>query len=431
MTHLYDKRLSFLVHVVRVVVAVVIFAATTTIVKISSLTVILPPPTTSRVGRWMIGHSLLHNNNNIHRFHSFKMASPSALGSSSSSSSSSSTSIKESYIQVLSTAVSEALGTTIELEMTTGGGSSGGSGATTFVVQEKLDPTTVSSSSSSSPRKYFVKSTSNSKANQQMMYGEYCSVTALQQTRTIRVPKPIAYGNYNAGARTFVILEHLQFAPSSLSSQYELGRQLAKLHLAAPTTTTTPSPYYGFHVNNTIGATWQPNLPHYDNWTDFYLHHRLNHMLRLTNNVGMSDHDIDALRTKVRQILQQHTTVRPSLVHGDLWGGNQGFCYDDDDDARADRDQVPPNHRVVTVVPCIFDPASYYGDREVDIAMTFVFGGFSSDFYRGYQDVYPLAPGHEERRVVYNLYHILNHEVLFGGGYRSQARNMIYEILRM
>jgi fructosamine-3-kinase len=415
MTHRYDTKLSVLVPVVRVVVAVVIFATTTTIVKISSLTVILPPPTTSRgVVRLMIGHSSLHNNNNNnHRFHSFKMASPSALGSSSSSSSSSSTSTKESYIQVLSTAVSEALGTTIELEMTTGGGSAGGSGATTFVVQEKLDPTTASSSSSSSPR-----STSNSKANQQMLYGEYCSVTALQQTRTIRVPKPIAYGNYDAGARTFVILEHLQFAPSSLSSQYELGRQLAQLHMA-PTTTTTSSPYYGFHVHNTIGATMQPNLPHYDNWTEFYLHHRLNHMLRLTNHVGMSDHDIEALRNKVREILRRHTTVRPSLVHGDLWGGNQGFCYDHDDDD------------VVRVVPCIFDPASYYGDREVDIAMTFVFGGFGSDFYRGYQDVYPLAPGHEERRVVYNLYHILNHEVLFGGGYRSQARNMIYEILRM
>jgi fructosamine-3-kinase len=104
-----------------------------------------------------------------------------------------------------------------------------------------------------------------------------------------------------------------------------------------------------------------------------------------------------------------------SLLHGDLWGGNKGFCKGDDGD---------------TVIPCIFDPATYYGDREADVAMTYLFGGFTSDFYTGYESVWPLPNGHETRRTVYNLYHILNHEVLFGGGYLAQGRNMIEKILR-
>lgn len=103
-----------------------------------------------------------------------------------------------------------------------------------------------------------------------------------------------------------------------------------------------------------------------------------------------------------------------SLLHGDLWGGNKGFCKDTDG----------------SIIPCIFDPATYYGDREADVAMTYVFGGFTNEFYDGYESVWPLPAGHEERRKVYNLYHILNHEVLFGGGYRSQARGMIETILR-
>ena len=363
-----------------------------------------------------------------------QMSSSSARGSTSKSQSDGA-----SYMQVLSNAVSEALGRTVELEMTTtSGGSAGGSGATTLVVQEKQMMSSITSSSPerqqspSTTSKYFVKSSSNHRANQQMMYGEYCSVQALHQTRTIRVPKPIAYGKDEIRARTFVIFEYLTFAPSP-PSQYRLGQQLAQLHLES--IPTNPQPHqYGFHVNNTIGATLQPNLPYFDHWTDFYIHHRLDHMLQLTNQVGMSNDDIEALRIKVRNVLQQHTTVQPSLVHGDLWGGNKGFCYDnnDIDNASAGANEKPSQSQPRVIVPCIFDPASYYGDREVDIAMTYVFGGFTADFYQGYDSIFPLAMGHESRRIIYNLYHILNHDVLFGGsGYRNQARNMIYEILRM
>ena len=135
---------------------------------------------------------------------------------------------------------------------------------------------------------------------------------------------------------------------------------------------------FGFDIDNTIGATPQPNLPYMDDWGEFWDTHRLNHMLKLTNNEGYDEHDIAKLRTYTQDILSQHHPA-PSLLHGDLWGGNKAFCKikgkeDDEED----------------IVPVIFDPATYYGDREADVAMTELFGGFSSDFYEGYESEWPL-----------------------------------------
>jgi fructosamine-3-kinase len=96
------------------------------------------------------------------------------------------------------------------------------------------------------------------------------------------------------------------------------------------------------------------------------------------------------------------------MVHGDLWGGNAAF--------RGDRE------------PVIFDPALYFGDREVDIAMTELFGGFPAQFYQAYDRAFPLDPGYKRRKTVYNLYHILNHFNLFGGGYGHQANRAIEQI---
>jgi fructosamine-3-kinase len=128
---------------------------------------------------------------------------------------------------------------------------------------------------------------------------------------------------------------------------------------------------FGFHVDNTIGATPQPNLPWKDDWADFWDEHRLGHMLRLTGNAGLSTEKVEELRRKTRELLSHKPA--PSIIHGDLWGGNKGFCKKDG-----------------KVVPVIFDPATYYGDREADVAMTHVFGGFSSDFYEGYDSEWPL-----------------------------------------
>ena len=99
----------------------------------------------------------------------------------------------------------------------------------------------------------------------------------------------------------------------------------------------------------------------------------------------------------------------PSLLHGDLWGGN----------ASCDT-----NGR-----PFIFDPASYYGDRETDLAFTYMFGGFTASFYDSYQKTFPLSPGFEVRKILYNLYHELNHFNLFGGGYASSAQSSVNQLI--
>lgn len=298
----------------------------------------------------------------------------------------------ETYMEALSRAVSESLGRTVNLEPTSGGGFSGGGGASTSAVIDK-----------ETGEKYFVKAASGAK---DMLRAEYLGIKEMAETNTIRVPRPIAFGEHehHATSRAFAVFEYLDFGGSG--SQYELGQQLAKMHR------TTSKQGFGFRVDNTIGATFQPNLPWFDDWADFWDTHRLGHMLKLTYNAGFDDAKIEKLRKKTRELLSHQPA--PSLVHGDLWGGNKAFCRDGG-----------------KVVPVIFDPATYYGDREVDVAMTYVFGGFNSDFYRGYEDEWALPEEHEKRRTIYNLYHILNHEVLFGGGYASQARSMIEQILRM
>jgi fructosamine-3-kinase len=138
---------------------------------------------------------------------------------------------------------------------------------------------------------------------------------------------------------------------------------------------TSDNGLFGFHVDNTIGATPQPNLPWKETWADFWDEHRLGHMLRLTGNASLPKQQVEDLRQKTRELLSQHNPA-PSLIHGDLWGGNKGFCK--------------PKNNEGNAIPVIFDPATYYGDREADVAMTYVFGGFSSDFYDGYNSEWPL-----------------------------------------
>jgi fructosamine-3-kinase len=241
--------------------------------------------------------------------------------SSSSSKSEKSAAPPTTYMQALSRAASEALQRPVQLEAARGGGASGGGGATTSAVREV---------GNDNDQKYFVKS---AVGGSDMLRAEYLGVKAMHETHTVRVPRPIAFGEFQN--RAFVIFEHLDFCGGG--SQYELGQQLAKMHLASLQDT------FGFDVDNTIGATPQPNLPWHSNWADFWDEHRLGHMLRLTDNAGgyYSSDKIETLRQKTRELLSQHKP-RASLVHGDLWGGNKGFCRDGD-----------------KIVPVIFDPATY------------------------------------------------------------------------
>ncbi|HBK66181.1 MAG TPA: hypothetical protein DD000_22500, partial [Cyanobacteria bacterium UBA11166] len=163
---------------------------------------------------------------------------------------------------------------------------------------------------------------------------------------------------------------------------------------------------FGWHRNNTIGSTPQINT-WTDNWVEFFIKHRLEYQFQLARGRGGDFPEQNKLLAVVPELLNHQP--KASLVHGDLWGGNAAITKLGE--------------------PVILDPATYVGDREVDIAMTELFGGFSGAFYRGYNEVLALDKGYQERKTLYNLYHILNHFNLFGGGYESQANRMIREIL--
>jgi fructosamine-3-kinase len=146
-------------------------------------------------------------------------------------------------------------------------------------------------------------------------------------------------------------------------------------------------------------------------WTEFFRERRLRYQLELAarNGYGGRLQELGAeLLAHIEPLLADHTPA-PSLLHGDLWGGN----------AAVDSEGAP----------VIFDPAVYYGDREADLAMTRLFGGFSAAFYSAYESAWPLPKGARARVDLYNLYHVLNHVNLFGGGYEAQAESMMERLL--
>ena len=167
---------------------------------------------------------------------------------------------------------------------------------------------------------------------------------------------------------------------------------------------------FGWWRDNTIGSTTQVNTQE-DNWLDFWRDHRLGFQLDLAERNGGGKRLRDsgeALMDSLPALLQGQP-VEASLLHGDLWSGNYFYTTGGQ--------------------PAIFDPAVYYGDREADIAMTELFGGFGRDFYAAYRNAWPLDDGYSMRKTLYNLYHVLNHFNLFGGGYLSQAGTMIDQLL--
>ncbi len=247
-------------------------------------------------------------------------------------------------------------------------------------------------------RTYFVKL--NRAVDLPMFEAEALGLQEMWDTQTIRVPKPICTGIANDSS--YIVLEWLEMASrADAQVSREMGRKLAALHQHSG------SGKFGWSRNNTIGSTPQINNWSTD-WTEFWAEHRLWFQLQLARRKGGQFPEGDRLLDAIPKLLAHHTP-EPSLVHGDLWGGNAGVTQGGE--------------------PTIYDPATYYGDREVDIAMTELFGGFSSAFYQGYNEVWPLPGGYEQRKTLYNLYHILNHFNLFGGGYGSQANRAIATLL--
>lgn len=243
-------------------------------------------------------------------------------------------------------------------------------------------------------RTYFVKL--NSASQVAMFEAEALGLKQMLATATIRVPQPICWGVTNESA--YIVLEWLDLGRGG--NWAEMGRQLAAMHARSSIQA------FGWEINNTIGSTPQINTWTTD-WGEFYIQHRLGYQFQLARRRGGRFPQQDKLLATIGQLLAHQPS--PSLVHGDLWGGNAAFTS--------------------TGEPVIFDPATYYGDREVDVAMTELFGGFPAAFYQGYNEVLPLDSGYERRKILYNLYHILNHFNLFGGSYESQANQAIARLL--
>ena len=198
----------------------------------------------------------------------------------------------------------------------------------------------------------------------------------------IRVPRVLERGVKHDKA--YIVLERLEIQRSG--DHAAMGRMLATLHRCT-------GPRFGWARDNYIGLAPQQNA-WCDDWTEFWRERRMRPQLEMAKRNGFSVPDVPL------DLLKNHKP-QPSLLHGDLWSGNAGFTKEG---------------------PVVFDPAVYYGDREADLAMTELFGGFPREFYRAYDEVFPLKDGYEERKHLYNLYHLLNHLNLFGGGYLGQVK---------
>jgi len=238
-------------------------------------------------------------------------------------------------------------------------------------------------------------------AGREMLEAERHGLLELRAAEAVRVPSPLAVGVFDGGA--FLALEWIDFGPSSAAADERLGEQLAALHRHR-------SDRYGLDRDNTLGSTPQPNAWGED-WVRFLRERRLGFQLDLAAAGGYGGRLQERGRRLLGCLDVFFATYRPapSLLHGDLWGGNRGV-----DTAGQ---------------PVIYDPAVYYGDREADIAMTRLFGGFGPRFYSAYVAAWPLDQAAGTRRDLYNLYHVLNHLNLFGGSYRAQAEDMIDRLL--
>ena len=249
-------------------------------------------------------------------------------------------------------------------------------------------------------RPYFVKLNDVSRAA--MFEAEARGLQDMAAAGAIRLPRPIAWGT--AAGSAYIALEWIDLGGRGERAWFAMGQQLAQMHRWRPSGQRRK---FGWHRDNTLGSTPQIN-GWCDRWTEFWIERRLRFQLDLARRNGGSFPLTDRLLAAVPDLLGDRE-VQPSILHGDLWSGNGAIAADG--------------------TPVIFDPATYWGDRETDLAMTELFGGFPEYFYRGYVDVWPLDDGYSDRKLLYNLYHVLNHFNLFGGGYGPQAQSMMARLL--
>ena len=215
------------------------------------------------------------------------------------------------------------------------------------------------------------------------------------------IPEVIAYKNI----KNIEILL-IEWIDMHNFDQKKLGKGLGELHLKSAES--NPK-MFGFPVEGFIGTTDQKKGLE-DNWIDCFLNLRIIPQLLILKSKTLDKEIINKVKEKIKTELLNHEPIN-ALVHGDLWSGNAGM----DKSGKG----------------VIFDPASWWADNEVDIAMTKLFGGFRKEFYEEYHRIFPIKNGFEKRIIIYNFYHILNHANMFGGGYLNQVEDYVKAILNM
>jgi protein-ribulosamine 3-kinase len=229
-----------------------------------------------------------------------------------------------------------------------------------------------------------------------MFRAEASGLKLLRKTEAIEIPAVVSVGEDDDNQ--FILLDFIEQGPQARSYWKQLGAGLATLHKATSTT-------FGLDHENYIGSLRQFNTPN-KSWIDFFIHQRLEVQLKMAVDSGLAGpqmvNSFEKLYPKLNSLLSEE---KPALLHGDLWSGN-----------------------IITSgtgEPCLIDPAVYYGCREVDLAITKLFGSFPTEFYHAYDQTFPLIPDYEDRFDIYNLYPLLVHLNLFG----SQCKSPITGIL--
>lgn len=229
---------------------------------------------------------------------------------------------------------------------------------------------------------------------------EAAGLEAMRSSDTsLRIPAVVVAADAGAGAPGFLVTELLETGSRGRRFDRHLGEGLAELHQRSAAA-------FGFGTDNYCGSTTQPNRWTSD-WLTFYRDQRLGHQIRLATEAGLLDAGdraaCDRLQSRLHELIGEGEA--PALIHGDLWSGNLMVCSDG--------------------TPALIDPAAYYGHREAELGMMTLFGGFSAAVYEAYEATWPLPAGWRARNPLYQLYHLLNHANLFGGGYTSQAMAIV------
>lgn len=242
---------------------------------------------------------------------------------------------------------------------------------------------------------YFLKY--NPSVTVDMFSKEANGLNELAKANAVRIPEVLSFDE------DYILLEFIASGIKKKNFFEEFGRKFAEIHKYT-------SGDFGFYEDNYIGSNPQKNIPNEkekSSWVDFYFNKRILFQLQLAEKRGNSTDalrkGITKLENKIEDIIQ--INEKPSLLHGDLWSGN--YMIDENGSA------------------VLIDPAVYYGNREAEVGMTKLFGGFSSEFYKAYNETFPLEDGYDYRENIYKLYHVLNHFNLFGGSYYSQAISLI------